>query len=110
MFLVHVLVGDGICTNNKAGRIVLAESQRVPVHPALCYLLILVVCANHQANLSLASAVQWKIADTVFRSVVTIEQANAGEKPKGPHTQVCGVAVRMAKYLINDYYSDRKRS
>ena len=104
-FLVHVLVGDGIYTNNKAARIVLAESQRVPAHPALCYLLILVVCANHQANLALASAVQGKIANTVFRSVVTMQE-NAGEKPKGPHRQVCGVAVRMAKYLINDYYSE----
>ena len=37
-FFVHVLVGDGIYTNNKAARIVLAESQRVPVCPALCYL------------------------------------------------------------------------
>jgi hypothetical protein len=76
-FFIHVLVGDGIYTNNKAGRIVLAESHRVPVHEALRYLLILVVCANHQANLALASAVQGKIANTVFRTAVTSEQARA---------------------------------
>ena len=89
-FLFHVLVGDGIYTNNKAGRIVLAESWRVRVHEALCYLLILVVCANHQANLSLASAVQGKIARTAFGTAVTIEQANAGEQSKGAHTGVRG--------------------
>jgi hypothetical protein len=105
-FLVHVLVGDGIYTNNKAGRIVLAESWRLRVHEALCYLLILVVCGNHQANLSLASAVQGKIANTAFRMALTIEQGNAGENFKGAHTQVCGVAVRLSKYLINDYYSE----
>jgi hypothetical protein len=105
-FLVHVLVGDGIYTNNKAGRIVLAESWRLRVHEALCYLLILVVCGNHQANLSLASAVQGKIANTAFRMALTIEQANAGENFKSAHTQVCGVAVRLSKYLINDYSAD----
>ena len=105
-FLVHVLVGDGIYTNNKAGRIVLAESWRLRVHEALCYLLILVVCGNRQANLSLASAVQGKIANTAFRMALTIEQGNAGENFKGAHTQVCGVAVRLSKYLINDYYSE----
>ena len=91
-FFFHVLVGDGIYTNNKAGRIVLAESWRVRVHEALYYLLILVVCANHQANLSLASAVQGRIANTAFRAAVTVEEAHGGGREiKGrPHTGVRG--------------------
>ena len=58
-------------TSASAGKIVLGESWRVRVHEALCSLIMLVVRANHEANLSLARPVQGKNANTAFRTALT---------------------------------------
>ena len=49
--LVHCLIGDGISTNAKAARYVLAHFNRSLAAGPLQYRLVLVKCASHAANL-----------------------------------------------------------
>ena len=56
-WFAHILVGDGVATNEAAARIVLAELKRRPLEGGFRYVMLVVKCANHQANLAIGSAV-----------------------------------------------------
>ena len=58
--LVHVLVGDGIQTNEAAAKRVLPWATRDL--KAFDYFLVLVKCANHQVNLAIGGAIQGETA------------------------------------------------
>ena len=108
---MHVLVGDGISSNEAAAKIVLPWALRD--FPTLEYLIMVVKCASHQANLAIGAAV------TCVHAVVAAGQGNSvaarpdaitARKQEGvagqPHRTVCGVVVRLFKYLINQYYEE----
>ena len=56
--------GGGAATNQKAVRDLWAAAQQTALHPRLQYLLLTVVCANRQANLTGKSVAEGKIAQT----------------------------------------------
>ena len=56
MWFVHVLVGDGINTNEAAARRLLARALVEPVGHLRCFLAAY-KCSSHQANLAAKGAV-----------------------------------------------------
>ena len=93
-WIVHWLVGDGAATNEAAAKIVLATIRRRPLPRELVYLLVVVKCANHQANLTVASIVAGRAA------TVAADSASCwGDARKS----VCGAVVRLFKFLVSDY-------
>ena len=91
VWLFHVLVGDGIATNEAAAKRLWQCLQDRGLGPRVRYLLVLVVCGTHQAGLAAKSSVQGRAASLA-----------RGEL----HATVIGVAVRLFKYLINDYFDE----
>ena len=89
--MFHVLVGDGIATNEAAAKRLWQCLQDHGLGPRIRYLLLLVVCGTHQAGLAAKSSVQGRAA-AVARGEL--------------HATVIGVAVRLFKYLINDYFDE----
>ncbi len=60
---VHILVGDGIGTNEAAAKVLVAENTRLPVGGGkLLYLLMVIKCATHQASLATKGAVVGRAA------------------------------------------------
>ena len=55
-WLIHVLVGDAINTNEAAARRLYAKAAVAPIAAALKYCLVVVKCASHQANLAAKGA------------------------------------------------------
>ena len=114
LWFVHVLVGDGIGTNGAAARILLAHAKASPVAPGFLYFLMLVKCANHQANRVIGGAAEGHAALCGARQTTAVlgspNVALAREvcdAPKtAPHRHACGTLVRLFKYLMSDYYSD----
>ena len=118
-WFIHVLVGDGIFTNEAAARMVLARAEASPLAPGLKYFLMLVRCANHQANLAIDSAVEGNAAlcgalQTAAAGASADPAAarvragglTAASRASAPHRSVCANIVRLFKYLISDYYSE----
>ena len=109
-WLVHWLVGDGVGTNEAAAKILLAWVRTQPLAARIRYFLIVVKCANHQANLAIGSAVCGKPALAGSRFAGSLGTALAsrplGHAKKSAATEVCGAIVRLFKYLVSDYYSD----
>ena len=56
-WLFHVVVGDGLSTNEAAVKLVLADVERDSL-PGLTYFVMSVKCCAHQCNLAVSSAVQ----------------------------------------------------
>ena len=113
LWFLHVLVGDGIGTNEAAARRVLAAVRRQPLAPGLRYMLMVVKCANHQANLVVGSAVHGLAAKIGFSTTAALincpnpfESKRVAFTDPGPHTHVCGAIVRLFKYLVADYYHE----
>jgi len=111
-WLVHILVGDGIGTNEAAAKRLLAGVQQAPLSGGLRYFVLVVRCASHQANLAVASAVSGRAAlcgeenAAVAPGLQPQEHRVAAGKKKAPHRNLCGAAVRLFKYLVSDYYED----
>jgi len=61
-WMVHILIGDGASTNDAAAKVLLSWAEKSPLHPDLRYLLIVVKCSSHQANLAVAAAVSGRAA------------------------------------------------
>lgn len=80
--LFHVLVGDGIATNETAAKRLWACFQERGLGQRVRYLLVLVVCGTHQAGLAAKNAIQGR-ATAMARGVL--------------HTDIVGVAVRLYK-------------
>ena len=112
LWFCHVLVGDGISTNEAAARIELkdVECRLLPV--GMKYSLVVVKCANHQASLSISSAVRGRASKLGHASSAAVGASDdpvvaktAAYASPGHGPLVCGTIVRLFKYLICDYYS-----
>ena len=111
--MVHILVGDGVPTNNAAAKKLWAAFVEKPPHPRFVYLLICVICASHMANLCMKQAVIGHAAEegakntAAIRASGNVSQARAlAIKGQVPHKIVCGVIVRLFKYLLPENYSE----
>jgi hypothetical protein len=109
--LIHILVGDGLNTNEAAARILLSWVRRDSLEHRLRYFVLVVKCANHQTNLSLGSAVSGRAALCGAENTLAFAGGNfdarlQANRPDGPHRSVCGAIVRFFKFLVSDYYSD----
>ena len=93
LWVLHVLIGDGIATNEKAAKLLWACVQQQPLAPGTRYLVMVLKCATHQAGLSARSSVIGRAAAT---------GAGGGELHKG----TTGVATRLFKYVIPDYFEE----
>jgi hypothetical protein len=91
IWVFHVLVGDGIPTNEAAAKILWSCVVERPCGQRVRYFLLLVKCATHQAALSAKHAIIGQAA-----------ACTGGEL----HKVIVGVSVRLYKYLINDYYEE----
>ena len=91
IWLFHILVGDGIATNEAAAKRLWACLQQQGLGPRTRYFLLLLICGTHQAGLAAKSAVAGRSA-SVARGKL--------------YRDVAGVTVRLFKYLINDYYDE----
>ena len=112
-WFIHVIVGDGIQTNEAACRILRAAVKAEGLPGRMRYLILVVKCCNHQSNLVVGSLVQGRAALTrvgVSAAVRQVEDVFAAQvsalKASGPHKSVCGTIVRLFKYLVSDYYSE----
>ena len=90
VWFVHVLVGDGIGTNEAAAKQLWANGLRRPFVPNGRYFLAVVKCGNHQAALSASFAVVGPPAKAM------------GEAWE----DVTANATRLYKYLLVSYYED----
>jgi len=111
-WLVHILVGDGITTNEAAAKRLLAGVDLRSLPSGLCYFLLVVRCASHQANLAVASAVSGRAAKCGEEHTAEAPEqepqdhrALAGSRT-APHRNLCGAVVRVFKYLVSDYYDE----
>ena len=105
IWFIHLLVGDGVATNEAAAKILKSWFQRDPLPDGLVYLLMNVKCANHQANLVVGSVVAGRAA-----LVGTNVCSGFGSAPwhsrvdkhlsTSAANHVCGTIVRMFKYLV----------
>jgi hypothetical protein len=92
IWLFHILVGDGIATNDAAAKRLWACLQERGLGPRVRYFLAVIVCGTHQAGLTAKSAVTGRAAAAAARGLL--------------HEDIAGVAVRLFKYLINDYFEE----
>ena len=90
-WFIHVLVGDGINTNEAAAKILWSCMSTAPLSPNVRYFLILVKCATHQAALSAKAMVEGVPAKIA-----------GGEL----HVSLVGTAVRLFKYVLCDYFEE----
>jgi hypothetical protein len=91
VWVVHILVGDGVPTNLAAAKLIWASVARDPLGPRVRYFLVVVKCATHQAALTAKAAV-----------IGSFAAAAGGEL----YRTIAGAAVRLFKYLVNDYYEE----
>ena len=114
VWFVHVLVGDGIYTNGAAARVLLAKARAAPLALGVVYFIMVVKCANHQANLVIGGIVEGRAALCGAYQTVSVAGAKNAvsarvglDNPKtAPHRLSCGAVVRLFKYLFNDYYDE----
>ena len=92
VWIFHVLIGDGIITNNAAAKRLWACLQERGLGSRVRYFLAVIVCGTHQTGLAAKSA-------------VTGRAAAAAERGK-LYEDLAGVAVRLFKSLINDYFDE----
>ena len=93
LWVLHVLIGDGIATNEKAAKILWACVKQRQLAPGTRYMLVVLKCVTHQAGLATKSAVIGRAAAT---------GAGGGELYKA----ITGVASRLFKYVICDYFEE----
>ena len=90
-WLFHIVVGDGIPTNEAAAKKLWKCVQEEGLGAGIRYFLVVVVCGTHQAGLAAKSAVLGRAAKV------------AGKKL---YVDIIGVSARLYKYLMNDYYDE----
>ena len=90
-WLFHIIVGDGIATNEAAAKFLWSCMQQRGLGRGTRYFLLLIKCGTHQVGLTAKSAVVGRAA------------AVAGGKL---YQDIAGVCVRLFKYLICDYYDE----
>ena len=90
--IFHILIGDGIATNDAAAKRLWACLQERGLGPRVRYFLMVIVCGTHQVGLTAKSAVTGRAAAAAARGKL--------------YEDIAGVAVRLFKYLVNDYYEE----
>ena len=95
IWVLHLLIGDAIPTNDSASRVVWASVKGKPLGTRVRYFLLVTKCMTHQTALSAKSAVMGPAAST----------ASSG-RDDDDVADVTGVASRLFKYLLNDYYEE----
>ena len=110
-WFIHILVGDGVPTNEAACKIVLAWTRTSPLPRGLRYFVISVKCASHQANLSVTAAVCGRAALAGAHNTAALGDApllnrHMANRSDSAARSVCGAIVRFFKYLVTDYYSE----
>jgi len=108
---LHILVGDGVATNEAAAQLLWAWACKQRLHRRVDYLLWVVKCASHQTSLVASSVVAGRAATVGAASSqqlvdLAIVQKNIVLRSIAPHRNSCGAIVRFFKYLVSDYYSD----
>ena len=93
IWVIHVLLGDGIATNEKAAKILWACVKQRHLAPGARYMLLCLKCLTHQAGLTAKSSVMGRTATT-----------GAGEGEL--HKAITGVASRLFKFVICDYFEE----
>jgi hypothetical protein len=83
---LHMLIGDGVNTNENAAKKVLQHFMFDQRHPKLKYRLLVWKCASHQANLVVAVAISGKVSGDVLRQ-----------------SELCATLSRLYKYLVPSY-------
>ena len=87
--------------------------HRLNYEGGLRYFIMVVKCASHQANLTVASAVNGRAAcvgaegaspTTTSSGEAWFARAKSAKSFAG--RQVCGAIVRLTKYLISDYHAE----
>jgi len=91
IWVCHILIGDGIGTNGAAAKILWSCLVEQPLGTRVRYFLMLVRCATHSAALSTKAGVIGLLASTFGTEL---------------HDRLTGTAVRMYKYVFNDYYEE----
>ena len=101
-WFVHFLVGDGAPTNEAAAKLLFSWMRRNPLANDLKYFLVVVKCANHQANLCVATVVAGRTGLVGAASSAPIGASLAAFGGRS----VCGAITRLFKYLISDYEAE----
>ena len=77
-------------------------------------MLLVVVCASHSTNLTVASVARGRIAQSALENEAVAagggqsaaDARDRAQSESAVHRQACGMIVRYNKYLVNDYYSE----
>ena len=91
VWIWHVVIGDGIGANEAAGKTLWACVRQRPLAPGARYFLVVMKCVTHQTGLTARSSVMGRAAAM---------GAGEGELYKA----LTGVASRLFKYVICDYF------
>ena len=89
VWVVHVLMGDGIGANEAAAKVLWACVEEAPFADRARYFLLVLKCLTHQTGLTAKSSVMGRVAS-----------ATGGELWK----TLTGVASRLFKFVITDYF------
>ena len=93
VWIWHVVIGDGIGTNEAAGKTLWACVKQRPLAPGTRYFLVVMKCMTHQTGLTAKSSVMGRAA-----------AAGAGESEL--YNAITGVASRLFKFVICDYFEE----
>ena len=107
-WLIHVLVGDAIGTNEAAAKRLCAKAVATPMADGLACHLVVVKLASHQANLAATGAAVGivttvAVAATGAEECAKADLATIGAAMPQPQMLLCGVLTRLYKYLVADY-------
>ena len=89
IWAIHLLIGDAVPTNDSAARVIWATVKACPLGERIRYFLLTVKCMTHQTGLAAKSGVVGSSASAA-----------------GGNDDVTGIATRLFKYLLNDYYEE----
>ena len=110
-WLIHVLVGDAIGTNEAAAKRLCAKAVATPMADGLACHLVVVKRASHQANLAAKGAAVGIVATVAIAATGAEECAKAdlatiGAAMSQPQMLLCGVLTRIYKFLVLDYFEE----
>jgi hypothetical protein len=109
-WLMHILVGDGVASNEAAARVLLAWVRRDGLPQGLRYFVVVVKCASHQANLVIGSSVAGRAALVAAQQSASLGDAPWAQRPLAAQRLMaadpCGAIVRFYKFLVSDYYGE----
>ena len=93
IWVIHVLLGDGIATNEKAAKIIWACVKKRHIKSGARSKMFCLKCLTHQAGWTAKSSVMGLAATT---------GAGEGELRKA----ITGVASRLFEFVICDYFEE----